>query len=131
MSGFSPKQVTALRRKLARQNVHSREVDGRSIDYVEGWFAIAQANAIFGFDGWDREMTHFERLYERSRNDRTNCGYVARTALENRSRTSHRQGRTHLRGRAAIPGQGAFGICGSSALCHLWSVAIARAPSNV
>jgi DNA recombination protein Rad52 len=75
----------ALRRKLARQNVHSREVDGRSIDYVEGWFAIAQANAIFGFDGWDREMTYFERLYERSRNDRTNCGYVARIRVRVRA----------------------------------------------
>ena len=85
MSGFSAKQLSALRRKLARQNVHSREVDGRSIDYVEGWFAIAQANAIFGFDGWDREMTHFERLYERSRNDRTNCGYVARIRVRVRA----------------------------------------------
>jgi DNA recombination protein Rad52 len=85
MSGFSSKQIMALRRKLARQNVHSREVDGRSIDYVEGWFAIAQANAIFGFDGWDREMTYFERLYERSRNDRTNCGYVARIRVRVRA----------------------------------------------
>ena len=85
MSGFSSKQLSALRRKLARQNVHSREVDGRSIDYVEGWFAIAQANVIFGFDGWDREMMHFERLYERSRNDRTNCGYVARIRVRVRA----------------------------------------------
>jgi DNA recombination protein Rad52 len=85
MSGFSSKQLSALRRKLARHNVHSREVDGRSIDYVEGWFAIAQANAIFGFDGWDREMTHFERLYERSRNERTNCGYVARIRIRVRA----------------------------------------------
>ena len=85
MSGFSAKQMRALRRKLDRAHVHSREVDGRSIDYVEGWFAIAQANAIFGFDGWDREMTHFERLYERVRNEKTACGYLARIRIRVRA----------------------------------------------
>ena len=81
MSGFSSKQARALRRKLNRRNVHSRQVEGRSVDYVEGWFAIAEANAIFGFDGWDREMIHFERLYERTRNDWVCCGYVARVRI--------------------------------------------------
>src|SRR5258706_8495233 len=106
MSGFSSKQLSAVRRKLARQNVHSREVDGRSIDYVEGWFAIAQANAIFGFDGWDRETTHFERLYEHGRNDRTNCGYVARIRVRVRAGESIviREGTRWGTARAANPG---------------------------
>jgi DNA recombination protein Rad52 len=85
MSGFSAKQQRALHRKLDRRHVRSRDVDGRSIDYIEGWFAIAEANAIFGFDGWDREMTHFERLYERTRNDRVCCGYMARVRVRVRA----------------------------------------------
>jgi len=85
MSGFSPKQLRALRRRLERRHVQSRDVDGRTLNYVEGWFAIAEANAIFGFDGWDREMSHFERLYERSRNDRTNCAYLARIRIRVRA----------------------------------------------
>ena len=85
MSGFSTGQIKALRRKLEGRHVQTREMDGQSIDYIEGWFAIAEANAIFGFDGWDSETTQFERLYERNRNDRTHCGYMARVRIRVRA----------------------------------------------
>jgi DNA recombination protein Rad52 len=85
MTDFSKAQTRALRRKLDRAHVQSREVDGRSIDYIEGWFAIAEANAIFGFGGWDRETTHCERLFERSGRDTTSCGYVARIRIRVRA----------------------------------------------
>src|SRR5690242_9768786 len=85
MTGFSEAQVRELRRKLDRRDVHTREADNRSVDYIEGWFAISQANAIFGFDGWDREMTHFERVYERSRDNRTSCAYLARIRIRVRA----------------------------------------------
>jgi hypothetical protein len=32
--------------------------DGRgsvTLSYIEGWHAIAEANRVFGFEGWDRE----------------------------------------------------------------------------
>ena len=85
MSGFAARQARALNRKLDRKHVQSKEVEGRSLDYIEGWFAISQANAIFGFDGWDREMTHFERVYERNRENRTSCAYVARIRIRVRA----------------------------------------------
>ena len=85
MSDFSKAQLRRLKGKLDRRHVQSREVEGRSVDYIEGWFAIAQANAIFGFAGWDREMTHFERIYERSRGDVTSCAYVARVRIRVRT----------------------------------------------
>ncbi len=85
MSDFSKTQLRRLRGKLDRRHVQSREVEGRSIDYIEGWFAIAQANAIFGFAGWDREMTHFERLYERTRAEVTSCAYLARVRIRVRT----------------------------------------------
>ena len=85
MSEFSKTQLRKLTGKLDLRHVQSREVEGRAVDYIEGWFAIAQANAIFGCSGWDREMTHFERIYERSRGDVTSCAYVARVRIRVRT----------------------------------------------
>jgi DNA recombination protein Rad52 len=52
---FSAKQLHALRRNLDQRFVRSRTANGRELSYIEGWYAIAQANRIFGFDGWSRE----------------------------------------------------------------------------
>ena len=78
---FSSTQLQKLANKLDRQHVHTRSVGGRDIDYIEGWFAIAEANAIFGFGGWDREMVHFEKLFERTRDEATSCAYLARVRI--------------------------------------------------
>jgi len=85
MSGFTEEQVRELRRKLDRRCVQTREADGRTLDYIEGWFAVAEANAIFGFDGWDRVTTHFERVFERNRLDTTTCAYMARIRIRVRA----------------------------------------------
>src|SRR5579863_294070 len=69
MSGFSPAQLKKLTGKLDRAHVQSRTVDGRQLDYIEGWFALSEANAIFGYANWDRETVHFERLFERTRGE--------------------------------------------------------------
>ncbi len=53
--GFSPEQIAALAAPLDRAHVHSHSQAGRSLSYVEGWQVIAEANRIFGFDGWQRE----------------------------------------------------------------------------
>ena len=45
----------AVQRKLDDMYVRSREFQGRILSYIEGWHAIAEANRIFGFDGWNRE----------------------------------------------------------------------------
>jgi DNA recombination protein Rad52 len=55
MMGFSPKQVASLRRRLNYRHVRTREAGGRELSYIEGWYAISEANRIFGFDGWNRE----------------------------------------------------------------------------
>jgi DNA recombination protein Rad52 len=78
---FSCAQLKKLANKLDRQHVQTRSMGGRDIDYIEGWFAIAEANAIFGFGGWDREMVHFERLFERTRDQETSCAYLARVRI--------------------------------------------------
>ena len=53
--GFSAKQLQALRRSLSSRHVRTREAHGRELSYIEGWYAISEANRIFGFDGWNRE----------------------------------------------------------------------------
>jgi DNA recombination protein Rad52 len=77
-------------RKLVRdvdaRHVQTREFDGKRLTYIEGWYAIAQANAIFGHAGWDREMVHFERVMERTRSDAiVTCGYMARVRIRVRA----------------------------------------------
>src|ERR1700677_1846394 len=53
--GFSSKQLRALRREIDERKIRSRQVNGRDLSYIEGWHAIAEANRIFGFDGWTGE----------------------------------------------------------------------------
>ena len=53
--GFSAKQLQTLRRSLNHRHIRTREANGRELSYIEGWYAISEANRIFGFDGWSRE----------------------------------------------------------------------------
>lgn len=52
---FDPEQIKALSAPLDRSHIKEREQAGRTLSYIEGWHAIAEANRIFGFDGWMRE----------------------------------------------------------------------------
>ena len=52
--GFSEGQVAALSAPLDRANVRQREQGRSRVSYLEGWQVIAEANRIFGFDGWER-----------------------------------------------------------------------------
>jgi len=48
-----PAQVAAA--QPSSRHVRTREVNGRELSYLESWYAISEANRIFGFDGWSRE----------------------------------------------------------------------------
>lgn len=52
---FTDIQKAELAKPLGRDAVKERKQAGRKLSYVEGWHVIAEANRIFGFDGWDRE----------------------------------------------------------------------------
>lgn len=63
---------------------------GKYGDYVEGWHVIAEANRIFGFDGWSRETIHNtetnrELLTLKGRDNSTyqqwRVGYVAKVRV--------------------------------------------------
>jgi DNA recombination protein Rad52 len=61
---FTPEQTKALQAPLDRSNVATRQQAGRALSYIEGWHAIAEANRIFGFDGWYRETVDLRQLGE-------------------------------------------------------------------
>lgn len=54
---FSPEQIAELKKPLDRAHVASRSQAGRSLSYIESWFAISEANRIFGHDAWNRETS--------------------------------------------------------------------------
>ena len=53
--GLSKEQISALAAPLDRSKVQQREQGRSRVSYLEGWQLIAEANRIFGFDGWQRQ----------------------------------------------------------------------------
>ena len=60
---FDKSTIKALEAPLNATHVKTRQQAGRTLSYIEGWHAIAEANRIFGFDGWTREV-ELHRLSE-------------------------------------------------------------------
>lgn len=64
---FSDQQKAMLAAPLSSAAVKKRSQSGRNLSYVEGWHVIAEANRIFGFDGWTRETIELKCVSERER----------------------------------------------------------------
>lgn len=64
---FTDAQTGELKKPLDRAHVAERKQSGRALSYIEGWHAIAEANRIFGFDGWTRETIDIRMVSERER----------------------------------------------------------------
>ncbi len=82
---LAPQQIRKLKSRLNQRHVRTREVEGRTIAYLEGWHVIAEANRIFGFDGWDRELVDSSCVYTRQQGERFNAAYVARIRIKVRA----------------------------------------------
>ena len=86
-SGFSPEQLAALSAPLDRANVRQREQGRSRMSYLEGWQVIAEANRIFGFDGWQRQtiavrcVAQAERLIGRDQKPGWGVTYTARVRV--------------------------------------------------
>lgn len=63
MTGFTEDQKAALNAKLDASHVKKRDQGNTKVSYIEGWLTIAEANRIFGFDGWTRETVMSECCY--------------------------------------------------------------------
>jgi DNA recombination protein Rad52 len=86
---FSPEQFGELSGSLDPRYVKRREQAGRTFSYIEAWHCIAEANRIFGYDGWDREMAECKCVAEREtkvgqppkERDGWRVGYIARVRI--------------------------------------------------
>src|SRR5271165_585584 len=87
MTTFTPEQIEALEAPLAREPIRERDQAGRKVFYLEAWHVVAEANRIFGFGGWDREMSECRCVVERERKigrdqkDGWHVGYTARVRI--------------------------------------------------
>ena len=85
--GFSPEQLAALSAPLDRANVRQREQGRSRVSYLEGWQVIAEANRIFGFDGWQRQtiaircVAQAERAIGRDQKPGWGVTYTARVRV--------------------------------------------------
>jgi Rad52/22 family double-strand break repair protein len=105
--GFSAKQVQALRRQPSGRHIRTREAHGRELSYLEGWYAISEANRIFGFDCWNRETIESRCVLARENRGSFLAVYIARVRV-----TVHADGATIIReghgtgeGRGTSPGE--------------------------
>ena len=86
---MKPEQITELSKPLNRTAVREREQSGRKLSYIEGWWAISEANRIFGFDAWTSETVDVRCVSETARkigrqpNQRDGWGvsYIARVRV--------------------------------------------------
>ena len=105
--GFSDKQLKVLRRNLDHRYVRSRTVNGRQLSYIEGWYAISQANRIFGFDAWSRETVESRCVLSRENRGAFLAVYTAkvRITVEADGMKIIREGHGSGEGRANSPGE--------------------------
>ena len=90
--GFSAKQILALRRPPQSRYIRTRQANGRALSYLEGWYAISEANRIFGFDGWSRETLESRCALARENRGTFLAVYIARVRV-----SVHADGATVIR----------------------------------
>lgn len=69
---FTQEQKDDLSAKLDKSKVKTRKQGGRDVAYIEGWHAIAEANRIFGYDGWLRETVEMKPVTSGYKNQNGN-----------------------------------------------------------
>jgi DNA recombination protein Rad52 len=104
--GFSAKQRQALKRDVDPRHIRTREAHGREISYIEGWYAITEANRIFGFDGWNRETLDSKCVLARENRGCFTAVYTAkvRISVQTNDRVVVRDGHGSGEGRGTFPG---------------------------
>jgi DNA recombination protein Rad52 len=78
---FSTPQLRKLSARIRPEHVKERNVDGKTLHYIEGWHAIAEANRIFGFDAWDRETLTAQCIWQKPVDGRFAAAYLTRVRL--------------------------------------------------
>ncbi|WP_306120785.1 MULTISPECIES: Rad52/Rad22 family DNA repair protein [unclassified Roseitalea] len=105
--GFSDRQTRQLRAKLKPRHVRSRSENGAVWHYLEGWHVIAEANRIFGFDGWHRQTVESQCVHTKHQGMRYVAVYVTRVRVTVRAAGQDivREGSGAGEANAVSPGQ--------------------------
>ena len=104
---FSDTQVRQLRAKLHPRHIRIRKANGLDLRYVEGWHAIAEANRIFGHDGWDRRTIAMNCVWSGRNGNQQTAAYTAKVRITVRARNIRivREGSGTGEGKGETPGQ--------------------------
>ncbi len=104
---FTEQQNKALAAKLNAKHVRTRDKGGKRLSYIEGWHVIAEANRIFGFDGWDRQTVATQCVWKGTKQGREGCAYIARVRIRVRvgDIVIRREGHGSGHGWSATPGE--------------------------
>jgi hypothetical protein len=104
---FTDSQLRKLREKVKAHHIKAREAEGITLHYLEGWHVIAEANRIFGFEGWDRETVHSQCVWTKQMGSRFTAAYILRIKVIVRAGDIRilREGSGAGEATAATPGQ--------------------------
>ena len=105
--GFTAKQTQALQRSLSNRRIRTREANGRKLSYIEGWYAISEANRIFGFDAWSRETIDSRCVLTRENRGTFLAIYLAKVRITVQADGAKivREGHGTGEGRGTSPGE--------------------------
>ena len=78
---FARAQLRILNRRLSPKWIKHRESNGQTLNYIEGWHAVAEANRIFGFDGWDRETVASLCVWAKPIGTKYGAAYLTRVRI--------------------------------------------------
>src|SRR4026207_1930327 len=78
---FTDTQVRLLKAKLDPRNIRTRNSNGCTLSYVEGWHAIAEANRIFGYEAWDRRTVSASSVWTEAKAGTYRAVYTAKVRI--------------------------------------------------
>src|SRR6188472_1131179 len=78
---FTDTQVRLLKAKLDPRHIRTRNSNGCSLSYVEGWHAIAEANRIFGYEAWDRRTVSATCVWSEANAGTYRAVYIAKVRI--------------------------------------------------
>lgn len=78
---FTKEVSEELAKPLPHDVVKNRSQAGQKLSYIEGWYAIEVANAVFGFGGWSYEILNTTVLHSApyERKDKSGYAHVVRS----------------------------------------------------
>jgi DNA recombination protein Rad52 len=78
---FTDAQVRLLKAKLDPGYIRTRNWNGNTLSYVEGWHSIAEANRIFGYEAWDRRTVSASCVWTEAKAGTYRAVYTAKVRI--------------------------------------------------